>query len=138
MTTEAAQAAQAEQGSAESVAGATEERTYVISEQELKKLKLLAATELAVRIIHSIDGCPECPETFGELWEQAGSEQAYVAQTVACLAACMVDDVAELHRSSNKVNDVRVSTLLSYAGSHLMEMHLCREGHTGCIPASEE
>ena len=97
MGSEVAVADQPDKTRGKGVRSASKKPTYVVSEQVWKRLKVLQAIERAVRMIHSVDKCPQCPTSFTELWKQAGEDQRYVANTMACLAASMVDQLAEGH-----------------------------------------
>jgi hypothetical protein len=140
MATKPAEAGKADQDQVQDqgTADGGDEKRYIVTEQELQDLKTLKASRHAVRLIHSLDGCPECPETFNDLWEEASNEEPYTAQMLACFAASMVDSVAGLHKSSKvseAVNEARLDTLHGYAGMLLTHSHGCTEGHTGCVPA---
>jgi hypothetical protein len=138
MATKPAEAGKAEQKASPGTAEVGDEKTYVVTEQELQDLKELKAARLAVRMIHSLDGCPECPGSFQELWNVPSNEQRYTAEMLACFAASMVDRVAGVHKCSDTaeaVNEARLDTLHLYAGMFLTHAHGCSEGHTGCIPS---
>lgn len=109
----------------------------MVSEEELWDLKTLKATRTAVALIHSVDRCPQCPTEFDAIWRLVGKDQEDVAEMMARLAASMVDDLASLHHTPDKANQARAALLHTYAGSHLIDIHYCHEGHTGCAAVAE-
>ncbi|MER6810755.1 hypothetical protein ABT299_15880 [Spirillospora sp. NPDC000708] len=139
MATKSAEAGKAELKQNEVGPEDGDEKRYVVTEQELEDLKELKAVRLALRMIHSLDRCPRCTESFQELWKDRSNGEWYTAQALAWFAASMVDDVAELHKSSDAVeaaNEARLNTLHEYAGLFLTHAHGCTDGHTGCAPAN--
>ncbi|TDC96029.1 hypothetical protein [Actinomadura sp. 7K507] len=129
MATDTPESAKIEQASGEDTGG----KRDVVSEEELNDLHWLAATRTTVRLIHSVDRCPECPSSFQEVWKEAGSSQPLVALTMATMAANMLAEIAGLHATSDKANEARTNTLLTHTGAMLIDGHPCTGGHTDCI-----
>ncbi|WP_431897281.1 hypothetical protein [Nonomuraea sp. bgisy101] len=127
--------------SSSKVADPPEESTYVISEQELRDLQEFQSFRKAIRILHTIDVCPECPTTYGEIWNaEPEASKMRILEAIIRITGSLNDGELRLHASKensngsdNSVNDARLQNLREHAAANILPAHPCALGHTGCV-----
>lgn len=108
------------------------EPKYAVTKAELELLKDLHDARMAVKLVHSLNDCPECPSSFGEYWWELDEEaQGRVAITIALMVANIIDERDEIH-SHNLVNERRMASMVAAAATPLLGFHPCKDGHSGC------